>query len=120
MIKQGNISYGIIKPNIVINEIIAIILINRYTLGMKFEYDNEKSRSNKIKHSIDFEEIQGLWNDPERLEIPAKTTDEPRFLVIGMIGKKHWSVVITYRNESIRLISARRSRTEEVKIYESY
>jgi uncharacterized protein len=87
---------------------------------MKFEYDIDKSRSNIAKHGIDFDEIQALWNDPGRLEILAKTTDEPRYLVTGMIGKKHWSAVITYRNENIRLISARRSRTEEVNIYESY
>lgn len=31
------------------------------------------------------------------LEIPAKTEDEPRYLVIGLIDGKHWSAVITYR-----------------------
>jgi uncharacterized protein len=91
----------------------------RYQLGMKFEYDLEKSRSNKEKHGIDFDEIQDLWDDPQRLEIPAKSTDEPRHLIIGVIREKHWSVVVTYRDEKVRLISARRSRTEEVKIYES-
>ncbi len=87
---------------------------------MKFEYDIDKSRSNKDKHGIDFDEIQNLWKDPERLEIPAKGTDEARHLIIGKIGKKHWSVVMTDRNGNIRLISARRSRIEEVKLYESY
>lgn len=87
---------------------------------MKFEYDLDKSRSNKAKHGIDFDEIQSLWNDPERLEIPAKNLDEARYLVIGKIEKKHWSIVVTYRNGSVRLISARRSREEEVKIYESH
>ncbi len=87
---------------------------------MKFEYDLDKSRSNKAKHGIDFDEVQSLWNDPEHLEIPAKSLDEPRSLVIGQIKKKHWSVVVTYRNGNVRLISARRSREEEVKIYESH
>lgn len=87
---------------------------------MKFEYDADKSGSNKIKHGIDFDEAQDLWNDPGRLEVPAKSLDEPRHLIIGKIGKKHWSAVVTYRNGSIRLISARRSREEEVKIYESH
>ncbi len=86
---------------------------------MKFEYDPDKSRSNKAKHGIDFDEIQRLWNDSAFLEIPAKNLDEPRYLVIGKIEKKHWSVVVTYRNENVRLISARRAREEEVKIYES-
>ena len=88
-------------------------------MGIKFEYDIEKSLSNKDKHGINFDEIQDLWNDLKRLEIPAKSTDEARYLIIGVIEKKHWSVVVTYRDGNTRLISARRSRTEEVKIYES-
>lgn len=53
------------------------------------------------------------------LEIPAKTEDEPRSLVIGLIDGKHWSAVITYRGANVRLISVRRARTEEVVLYES-
>ena len=86
---------------------------------MGFEYDLDKSAGNKRKHGIDFEEAQTLWDDPDLVEIPAKTTDEPCALVVGMIGGKHWSAVITYRGESIRLISVRRARKEEVEIYES-
>lgn len=84
-----------------------------------FEFDTIKSESNRSKHGIDFVEAQGLWNDPMLLEIPAKTTDEPRYLVIGLLDGKHWSAVITYREAKIRLISVRRARTEEVAIYES-
>ena len=86
---------------------------------MDFEYDPEKSAANKRKHGIDFEEAQELWLDPAAVEIPARVTDEPRWVVIGKIGEKHWSAVITTRNESIRLISVRRSRDEEVELYES-
>lgn len=86
---------------------------------MKFEYDPDKSRSNKAKHGIDFEEAQALWADPDLVEIRARTEDESRFLVIGRISEKHWSGVITYRGDAIRLISVRRSRTEEVALYES-
>ena len=86
---------------------------------MKFEFDKRKSHTNKKKHGIDFIEAQALWNDPDLLEIPTRTDDEPRYLVIGKIGKKHWSGVITYREDNIRIISVRRSRTEEVEIYES-
>ena len=85
----------------------------------EFEFDTEKSLRNREKYGIDFLEAQQLWDDPDLLEIPAKTEDEARFLVIGMIGPKHWSGVITYRNENIRIISVRRSRTEEVELYES-
>ena len=86
---------------------------------MEFEFDLQKSNSNKIKHGIDFSEAQELWNDPDMIEIPVKTSDEPRYLVIAKISGKHWSGVITYRGEKIRIISARRSRKEEVAIYES-
>jgi uncharacterized DUF497 family protein len=86
---------------------------------MKFEFDRGKSDTNKEKHGLDFVEAQALWDDPDLLEIPAKTTDEPRFLVIGRIAGRHWSDVITYRNDRIRIISVRRSRIEEVALYES-
>ena len=84
-----------------------------------FEFDAAKSESNRTKHGIDFAEAQRLWNDPMLLEIPAKTEDEPRFFVIGLIDGKHWSAVVTYRGANIRLISVRRARTEEVVLYES-
>jgi len=86
---------------------------------MDFEFDPRKSDDNKKKHGIDFNEAQELWDDPDLIEIPVKTSDEPRFLVIGKITGKHWSGVITYRGEKIRIISVRRSRKEEVEIYES-
>ena len=86
---------------------------------MSFEFDPNKSDTNKDKHGIDFVEAQALWNDPDLLEIPAKTTDEPRFLVIGKIGEKHLAGIITYRIDNIRIISLRRARNEEVELYES-
>ncbi len=85
---------------------------------MSFEYDLNKSVANKAKHGLDFDEAQTLWEDSERLEIPAKVMGEPRCLVIGKIKGKHWSAVVTYRSSNIRLISVRRSREEEVKLYE--
>jgi uncharacterized DUF497 family protein len=84
-----------------------------------FEFNSNKSESNRLKHGIDFEQAQALWNDPLLLEIPAKLEDETRFLVIGIIEKQHWSAIVTYRNANIRLISVRRSRKEEVALYES-
>jgi len=85
---------------------------------MIFEFDSTKSKINQKKHEIDFSEAQTLWEDPDLLEIPARTTDEQRFLVIGKIGVKYWSGVITYRGENIRIISVRRARDEEIEIYE--
>lgn len=83
-----------------------------------FEYDSNKSQSNLEKHGISFDSAQALWDDPDLLEIPAHTADEPRFVVIGRIEGKHWSGIITYRKERIRIISVRRSRPEEVRLYE--
>jgi uncharacterized DUF497 family protein len=86
---------------------------------MEFEFDTKKSASNKQKHGLDFYEARALWDDPDLIEIPVQTIDEPRYLVIGKIEGKHWSGVITYRGDKVRIISVRRSRKEEVEIYES-
>ncbi len=86
---------------------------------LDFEYDNNKSTSNLKKHGINFISAQALWVDYELIELQVKSKDKPRFLVIGLIAKKHWSAVITYRSDAIRIISVRRSRKKEVKLYES-
>jgi len=86
---------------------------------MEFEFDKRKSDINKKKHGIDFIEAQKIWKDPDRIEIPAKTIDEQRFLIIGKISDKYWSGIITYRDDRFRIISVRRSRQEEIDIYES-
>jgi len=85
---------------------------------VEFEFDQYKSAANLEKHGIDYVEAQMLWQDSMRVEVPARTADEPRYLVIGRIKGKHWSAVLTYRQEKIRIISVRRSRDEEVAIYE--
>ncbi|TVR57511.1 MAG: BrnT family toxin [Spirochaetaceae bacterium] len=84
-----------------------------------FEFDDAKSKANLVKHGIDFEAAQELWNDPDLLEIQAKSEEERRLLVIGRIGAKHWSAVVTYREDRIRIISVRRSRRREEELYES-
>ena len=86
---------------------------------MGFEYDPEKSAENKRKHGVDFEEAQELWSDPGLLEIPARVSDEPRWVVVGKMSQKHWSAVITRRGDNLRIISVRRSREEEIEIYEN-
>ena len=84
-----------------------------------FEYDNHKSTSNLKKHGINFKAARELWVDSELIELQVISEDEPRFLVIGLIAKKHWSAVITYRGSAIRIILVRRSRKKEVELYES-
>jgi uncharacterized DUF497 family protein len=85
---------------------------------LEFEFDDDKSRTNRQKHGIDFVKARDLWNDPDLIEIPARTSDEPHFVVIGRVGNRHWSAIITYRKDRIRIISVRRSRPEGVAIYE--
>ena len=84
-----------------------------------FEFDPKKSESNLEKHGIDFVDAQDIWQDPDFIEVQAKSHDEPRSLVVGMLDGKHWSAIITYRSERIRIISLRRSRDSEVSLYES-
>jgi len=86
---------------------------------MEFEFDPEKSAANLEKHGIDFVQAQAIWGDADYIEIPLKTIDEARFMVIGMFEGKVWSGITTYRGNSIRIISVRRSRKEEIAIYES-
>jgi hypothetical protein len=88
-------------------------------MALKFEFDEAKSRSNLRKHGIDFITAQELWVDGSLTEVRVRTTDEPRWIVIGRIAGRHWSAVVTYRGDVIRLISVRRSRRKEVAVYES-
>jgi len=84
-----------------------------------FEFDPKKSESNLEKHGIDFVDAQAIWQDSDFIEVMARSDDERRALVIGMIGGRHWSAIITYRSDTIRIISVRRSRDSEVALYES-
>jgi len=85
---------------------------------MEFEFDPEKSESNKRKHGIDFVEAQALWEDPARLQVPARTQGEARFMLIGRIAGKHWSAIFALRGEKARIVSVRCSRPQEVDEYE--
>lgn len=84
---------------------------------MEFEFDAAKSKANRDKHGIDFVEAQQLWEDEDRLEIPARTEDEPRYVLIAAFKQKLWSAFFTYRMGRVRLISVRRARQEEKELY---
>jgi uncharacterized DUF497 family protein len=86
---------------------------------MPFEFDSNKSKVNKEKHGIDFNEAQQLWEDYDRLIIPIRNVDEPRFMIIGKIENNIWSAIFTMRNDNVRIISVRRARKEEFTLYES-
>jgi uncharacterized DUF497 family protein len=85
---------------------------------VSFEFDRLKSAANKAKHGIDFVEAQALWSDPERIELPARPTNEPRFLIVGRIKQAVWTATVTYRHEeATRIISVRRARDDEKARY---
>ena len=89
-----------------------------FILPMRFEFDPGKSKRNKEKHGIDFVEAQRLWEDENRLEIEARSDDEPRLALIALTEGKLWSAFFTYRGEQrIRLISVRRAREKEEQLY---
>ena len=85
---------------------------------MEFEFDEAKSRANRLKHGLDFVEAQAIWLDDDRVEIPARSEGEDRWLVIGWVEDRLWSAVTTIRHGRIRIISVRRSRPEEVAFHE--
>ncbi len=65
--------------------------------------------------------MQRLARAPKRYRIYTVRVrfHEPRSLVVGLIGRRHWSAIVAYRGSSVRIISVRRSRVEEVALYES-
>jgi uncharacterized DUF497 family protein len=82
-----------------------------------FEFDPQKSETNKAKHGIDFVEAQELWKSKHVL-LGAKDALEKRYMVIGRIGAEQWSAIITYRGATIRIISVRKSTATEIETYE--
>jgi uncharacterized DUF497 family protein len=84
---------------------------------MVFEYDPNKSTANKLKHGIDFEEAQSLWFDYKGVEIQARTIGEARKLLIAELNSEVWSAIYTLRENTVRIISVRKSRTNEKEIY---
>ena len=85
---------------------------------MLFEYDPDKSLSNKTKHGIDFEAAQAIWGDLNIATLRGHLADEVRWMAIGKIRDKVGAVVYVRRGDRIRLISAQRARRKEVQIYE--
>ncbi len=84
---------------------------------MQFEWDDEKSRSNKNKHGIDFDKAKDLWKDSNGVEILTPYPIENRSILIGKIGKKLWTAIFTRRGNAIRIISVRNARKQEAKLY---
>jgi uncharacterized protein len=89
---------------------------------VQFEFDPRKSRANKAKHGIDFEEAQAFWDDENALVVEFAFPGESRLGRIARIvrfGSQTWTVIYTMRGASVRIISARRAKKKEIQAYES-
>jgi len=86
---------------------------------MNFEYDKNKSRTNLIKHGIDFIDAQNLWLDEKMIQVELNFPDESRWMCVAKINSKYYSAFITYRGDTTRIISVRRSRKREIFNYEN-
>jgi uncharacterized DUF497 family protein len=81
-----------------------------------FDWDEAKAEGNYRKHDVDFETATEAFADHfalERLDPLNDDYDEDRFLITGIAGGQLVTVVYTERNETIRLISARRATKRE-------
>jgi uncharacterized protein len=85
---------------------------------MKFEWDKGKSIVNEEKHGLTFEGARDLWLDEKRVELEIDYPDEKRWALIAGLKGKIWTAIYTIRNGAVRLISVRRARAKEVKLYE--
>ncbi|HJP92170.1 MAG TPA: BrnT family toxin [Pyrinomonadaceae bacterium] len=88
---------------------------------MRFEWDEDKALENAEKHRITFEQAQQVFDDPHAVpfeDLEHSTEDETRYVMIGMSSIDLLFVSFTYRNEAVRLISARRAEKWMVKVYE--
>ena len=85
---------------------------------MEFEFDSDKSAANKEKHGMDFVQAQAVWLDGNAINITSREAPELRYMAIGRIEALFWSVIWTERGARKRIISARRSRKDEEKLYE--
>lgn len=88
-----------------------------YNYNINFEYDPQKSESNRQKHGISFEEAQALW-ETVGVEREVPNPYEKRWIRIAILKNKMHTCVFTIRGEKIRIISVRRSRLEEEKLFQ--
>ena len=92
---------------------------------IKFLWDENKSRTNLIKHQISFEEAKTVFEDENARLIldPEHSEEEERFILLGLsVTAKILTVVHCHRDDelNIRIISARKSTKTEQKQYKEY
>lgn len=90
---------------------------------IKFEWDENKNRTNQFKHKISFEEAQTVFSDPEAIVIddPEHSEEEDRFIILGFSHAANLLIVChCYRDAdtTIRIISARKATKNEARQYQ--
>ena len=89
-------------------------------MAEKFVYNVAKSRANLLKHGIDFEEAQRLWDDRHGLAKKVRCRGEDRAVLIARYAGACWTAAYTERLGAIRLISVRRATKREVSSYDRW
>ena len=86
-----------------------------------FEWDNNKAELNQAKHRVSFEFATRAFDDAQRVTAIDHRQDygEPRYITLAKIGNRVYVVAFTIRSSVIRLVSARKANTREVKRYEN-
>lgn len=85
---------------------------------LKFEWDDNKNKTNKAKHRISFETVQYVFLDPNAYRtFNRNVSNEERWQIIGKIIDVVVFVIYTERNNNIRIISARKANKKERILY---
>ena len=86
-----------------------------------FEWDDEKAQSNLRKHGVSFDEATTVfseWGAPINGDV-EHSISEDRFIIIATSEQQRLlTVAFTYRDEAVRIISARCANRREQQIYE--
>lgn len=92
---------------------------------MRWKWDEEKNRRNKLKHGLTFETAQFVFNDPLAVSRADSYPNEERWQTVGAINQVVILVVHTLpiydpeKDEEIgRIISARKATKNERRMYE--
>ena len=89
-------------------------------MGLVFEWDENKAKSNLKKHGISFVEASTVFGDLFSITIEdvIHSDNEQRFIIIGHSEKSILTVVHLEKKDAIRIISARKASHNEQKVYE--
>ncbi len=90
--------------------------------GLRIEWDEVKSRDNVRKHKVSFQEAATVFYDERALLLadPDHSDEEDRFILLGLSTTLRLLVVChcyRRRDESIRIISARKATKPEAVVY---